>query len=127
MLDYLYPTHKGQWRHDVIRPEEKFQNENTHIDCGFHILNFAEAALEDRLITTQHADFNIFKQKIELQLDTIKKKERQNVQDNSRETNARLNNDTTQAVNILDADDTTLNIDNSITDSNSNTTQALDV
>ena len=74
------------------------------------------------LTPTQHADFNIFKQKIELQLDTIKKKERQNVQDNSRETNARLNNDTTQAVNILDADDTTLNIDNSITDSNSNTT-----
>lgn len=92
MLDYIYPTYKGQWTHDVIRPEEQFQNGNTHIDCGFHILNFAEAALEDRLITTDHADFNMFKQKIELQLDSIKAKERQKVLNNMQETNDRLNN-----------------------------------
>ena len=89
MLDYLYPTYKGQWTHDVIRPGEQLQNGGTHIDCGFHILNFAEAALEDRLITIDHADFNIFKERIELQLDSIKEIERQKVLNNQIVTNAR--------------------------------------
>ena len=89
MLDYLYPTYKGQWTHDVIRPEEQIQNGRTHIDCGFHILNFAEAALEDRLITIDHADFNIFKERIELQLDSIKEIERLKILNNQNVTNAR--------------------------------------
>ena len=91
MLDYIYPTYKGQWVHDVIRPEEQIQNIRTHVDCGFHILNFAEAALEDRLITINHADFNMFKEKIELQLASIKERERQKVLNNVIETNARNN------------------------------------
>lgn len=89
MLDYLYPTYKGQWTHDVIRPVEQIQNGRTHIDCGFHMLNFAEAALEDRLITIDHADFNMFKERIELQLDSIKEIERQKILNNQNVTNAR--------------------------------------
>lgn len=89
MLDYIYPTYKGEWTHDVIRPEEQIQNARTHIDCGFHILNFAEAALEDRLITTDHADFNKFKHKVELQLTSIKERYRQKILNNHKETNAR--------------------------------------
>jgi hypothetical protein len=77
MLDYLYPHLKGQWVHDKIRPEEQFQNSNTHTDCGFHMLAFVEAALKDRQISIHHAEFDIFKERIELQLEAIQCEERQ--------------------------------------------------
>lgn len=93
----------------MIRPEEQFKNGNTYIDCGFHILNFAEAALENRLITTDRADFNMIKQKIELQLDSIKAEERQRVLNNMQETNDRLNNtNINTAVGIINTVNATL-------------------
>jgi Ulp1 protease family, C-terminal catalytic domain len=128
MLDYLYPSNKGQWTHDVIRPEEQIQNGTTHIDCGFHILNFAEAALEDRLIKTDHADFNMFKQKIELQLETIKNGERQKVLNNQNQTNARLGIiNTNNAILTLENSDHNINSTLENVDHNTiNTRQALD-
>jgi Ulp1 family protease len=68
MLDHYYPLFKGQWKHDKIRNEEQFQDPHRNKDCGFHILNFAEAALKDTLITINHNAFNMFKERIEKEL-----------------------------------------------------------
>jgi hypothetical protein len=41
------------------------------------MLAFVEAALEDRQISIHHAEFNIFKERIEMQLEVMQYKDRQ--------------------------------------------------
>lgn len=58
-LNYHYPDLKGQWQTDEVNNESRFQNGSVIRDYGYHILNFAEAAANDRIIHTddRYAEF----------------------------------------------------------------------
>lgn len=47
-LDYHYEGKVGKWRVEYVRDEDCFQDVTFQSDCGYHLLNFAEGAINDR-------------------------------------------------------------------------------
>jgi hypothetical protein len=69
-LDVEFPEKKGLWTHEVIRPEYSFQGKYSKRDCGFHICNYALAAITDRKIfTKENNEFTTFKNDIEKEIE----------------------------------------------------------
>jgi Ulp1 family protease len=61
-LRYYYPEiSENEWKYDTLNSSDRFQNTNQNLDCGFHILNFMRAALQNTRIPIMHAAFNTFK------------------------------------------------------------------
>lgn len=73
-LVFYYPHILAQeWRYDILLPSERFQNINHNSDCGFHILNFMHAAVNDTRVPISPADFNEFKSRTDETLQSLKK------------------------------------------------------
>lgn len=60
-LDYYYPKKKDEWVVEDLLQEERFQNPLCEVDCGYHILNYIEAACENRRIHSQGNEFVKYK------------------------------------------------------------------
>ena len=51
LLDYYYPQLRGKWSEETINTEDRFQEVGLgHVDCGYHVLNFIEAACKNERI-----------------------------------------------------------------------------
>ncbi len=49
LASYMFPAvGSNEWSFEVLNKQDRFQRNN--LDCGFHLLNFIEAALEDRSV-----------------------------------------------------------------------------
>ena len=65
---FLFPFIKtDEWIFDKIHDHDSFQDADVHLDCGFHILNFAMSAIDDVQIENNLIEFAKFKR------DTAKK------------------------------------------------------
>lgn len=63
-LNYYYPDRKGKWTHEHLLKEERFQDELFQIDCGYHILNFSEAAISNKRIHQKGNEFIKYKRHV---------------------------------------------------------------
>ena len=71
-LMFYYPHILAEeWRYDVLIASDKFQNPSNNTDCGFHILNFMHAAVNDTRVPTSSAEFNKFKSTTDITLQSL--------------------------------------------------------
>ena len=62
LLDYYYPQLRGKWSEETINTEDRFQEVGLgHVDCGYHVLNFIEAACKNERIQTKGNAFIRYK------------------------------------------------------------------
>lgn len=57
-ISYLYPS-IIEWKILELQDSDRFQK--SYLDCGFHILNFAAAAIKDIRIDNDAKNFTTFK------------------------------------------------------------------
>ena len=64
-LRFYYPhIEEESWRYDSLNLSDRFQKSTLNLDCGFHILHFMHCALKNIRIPLSHAQFNLFKSRI---------------------------------------------------------------
>lgn len=63
-LDYYYPHKKDTWIIEHLLTEERFQDYDSQVDCGYHVINFMEAACENTRIRPKGNKFMQYKDTI---------------------------------------------------------------
>lgn len=63
LVSYLYPSiAQKKWNFRILEDEDRFQyKHNRHLECGFHVMNFARAAIADVRINNDYKEFIDFK------------------------------------------------------------------
>ena len=68
-LRFYYPhIEEESWRYDSLNLSDRFQESTLNLDCGFHIIHFIHCALKNIRIPLSHAQFNLFKSRINISL-----------------------------------------------------------
>jgi hypothetical protein len=61
LASYMFPAlGSDDWSFEELPKRYRFQKKN-NLDCGFHLLNFMEAAIEDRSIIYDREEFITWK------------------------------------------------------------------
>ena len=63
-LDYIFPDSRQQWSYDYLYEKECFQKNNNY-DCGFHVINFIEHALEGSRVDYNPDSFQSLKSRVD--------------------------------------------------------------
>ena len=73
LLDYYYPQLRGDWTEESLHNDDRFQDPRAgHVDCGYHVLNFIEAACKNERIQPKGDAFTRFKYTVDGMIDIIR-------------------------------------------------------
>ena len=62
LLDYYYPQLRGEWTEESLHNDDRFQDPRLgQVDCGYHVLNFIEAACKNERIQPKGDAFTQYK------------------------------------------------------------------
>jgi hypothetical protein len=67
LASFMFPSIKAsEWTIEQVEKRYRFQK-TSFLDCGFHLLNFVNAAVADERISTNSLEFATFKNKVALE------------------------------------------------------------
>lgn len=96
-LNYYYPDNEGFWTHERAQDEDRFQDTgNNEVDCGYHLINFMEAACKNVRIFQKGNDFIKFKERVEETIASYRRSSAEMTEEMKKKKNDEAN-DSTQA------------------------------